>query len=142
MADLTAVPAQVNLVDPEFAEVYSFIAGVALSAGQPVYLVAATGKLALADANATAPAPQFKGIALQTVGAGQVVHVLKRGRVLATALGAGALNYGAKVYLSDTVGVLADGAGTTTVTVGQVVPMADPDATKCVYVEANWTSGY
>lgn len=142
MADLTAVPAQVNLVDPEFAEVYSFIASVAINAGQPVYMLAASGKLALADANGTAPAPQFKGLALQTVGAGQAVDVLKRGRVPASSLGAGALGYGAKVYVSDTVGVLGDSAGTTTVTVGQVVAMSDSDATKCVYVEANWAAGY
>lgn len=141
MADLTSVPASVALVDPEQAEVYSLIAGVAISAGDPVYLTAA-GKAAIADANATAPAPQFKGIALETVGAGQAVGVLKRGRVTAAGLGAGSLAYGAIVYLSDTAGKLADAAGTTSVKAGQVVPLADSDLTKCVYIDANWAAGY
>lgn len=141
MADLTSVPAQVALVDPEQAEVYSFIAAAALSAGDPLYLNS-SGNVGLADANATAPAPQFRGIALESVGAGQAVSVLKRGRVPASALGAGSLAYGAIVYLSDTVGKLADAAGTTSVKAGQVVPLADSDRTKCVYIDANWAAGY
>lgn len=142
MADLTTVPAQVAAVNPEHSEIHTFIAAVAITAGMPVYLVAASGKVNIADANGTAPAPQFKGIALQTVGAGQAVDVLKRGAVPAAALGAGALNFGAKVYLSDTVGVYADGAGTTTVTVGQVIPSPDSTPSKLVYVDASWTAGY
>lgn len=141
MADLTSVPASVALVDPEQAEVYTFIANAALSAGDPVYMLS-TGKVGLADANASAPAPQFRGIALESVGAGQAVSVLKRGRVNAAGLGAGGLGYGAIVYLSDTVGKLADAAGTTSVKAGQVVPLADADLTKTVYIDANWAAGY
>lgn len=140
MADLTSVPAQVAPVGCE-AEIVSFIAAAALSAGDPVYLTTA-GKVNLADANGTAPAPQFKGIALQTVGAGQAVDVLKSGYVMASGLGASALAYGAKVYLSDTAGKLADGAGTTSVKVGEVMALADADLTKVVWIDAQWATGY
>lgn len=142
MADLTVTAAQVAVVRPEQAEVVTLITGVTVTAGQAVYVVAATGKAALADANASAPAPQFKGIALTGGANGQAINVLKKGYV--TGFDLSGMNYGAKAYLSDTAGALADAAGTATVTVGQVMMLPDAYSagTKALYVEANWTAGY
>lgn len=141
MADLTVTAREVAVVHPQQAEVYTLLPSVAVTAGQAVYMVAATGRLALADANATAPAPQFKGIALQSVSAGVAVDVLKKGTVAGFDLSS--LNYGAKVYLSDTAGALNDTASvTTTVPVGQVIGLADNDRTKVLFVDANWVTGY
>lgn len=141
MADITVTAAQIGIVHPESAEVYSFLPSVAVTAGQAVYMLAASGKLALADANATAPAPQFKGIALQSVSAGVAVDVLKRGTLAGFDLSS--LNYGAKVYLSDTAGAINDTvSGTTNVPVGQVISLADSEKTKCLYIDAAWATGY
>jgi hypothetical protein len=73
MADLTVTAAQVALVRPDEARVRSYIAGVTITAGQAVYL-ASTGKAGVADADASGK-EQFRGIALNGGGAGQVVEL-------------------------------------------------------------------
>lgn len=126
----------ISPVDPDQVDIYDGIALEALTAGAPLYLDPTTGKFGLADANA-AGKQQFRGIASKSVGANQAVGVIRRGRIYGYTLTG---NYDSLVYLSDTVGTLDTVAGTMTVPVGRVVPIADtPSAqTKVLYVEADW----
>lgn len=134
MADITRTKAQVAMVHPQACEVFDFIANEAIEAGQPVYQLT-TRKVGLADANA-AGLQQFRGLALKSVGAGQAVSVLKKGTVEGFDLSS--LDGDARVYLSDTVGELADAAGTMTVPVGRVFGLSDNDLSRYLYVEADW----
>jgi hypothetical protein len=134
MADITVTAAQVSLVDPLKAEVYSLIAAEAITAGQVVF-IDNTGKAQLADADA-AGEQQARGIALNAAGIGGAVDIVKRGRVAGFTLTD--QNYSAPIYLSDTTGALADAAGATTVPVGIVMPLTDRDRTKVVYADFRW----
>jgi hypothetical protein len=118
-------------VFPEKAEIFSFIAAATITAGQPVYFTSA-GKVDVADANGSGT-DTFAGIALEGGGAGQVISVLKRGHVYGFTL-AGA--YGSLAYVSNTVGELADAAGSTSLVAGHVVPLTDKALTKVLYINA------
>jgi predicted RecA/RadA family phage recombinase len=119
MAAVALTATQIAVVDGLNNRINPYIANVALTAGDPVYLMT-TGKVALADANA-AGLQQFLGVALETVGAGSAVSILEQGGVWGFTLTS--LNYGARVYLSDTVGTYDDSTGTMAVIVGQVRPI-------------------
>ncbi len=121
MADLTVTATKVAPVFPDQAEIRTYIAAVAVTAGQPVY-INSSGKVALADANVGA-AEHFRGIALETVGAGQPVSILRRGEVYGFDLSGVAFD--AQVFVSDTAGSLADAAGTTSLVAGRCQPLAD-----------------
>jgi hypothetical protein len=121
---------------PFKAVIHTVIAGAAISAGQPVY-VDSNGVAQLGDASAAGTAT-VKGLALQTVGAAQGLNILKEGHV--EGCGVSGLAYSALVYLSDTAGALADGAGTVTKVIGSVVPVTDKDLTKVLYVDLDWAS--
>jgi len=138
MADITVTAAQVALIDPLKAEVYSVIAAEAITAGQVVFFDN-TGKAQLADANAAGEL-QARGIALNAAGIGMAVDIVKRGRVAGFTLTDQA--YGAPIYLSNTTGALADAAGATTVPVGSVIPLSDRDRTKALYAEFRWTADW
>ena len=131
MADITVTASQVGIVYPN-AVIYDFVASAAVTAGQAVYQTS-TGKVAPADANA-AGKQQFRGIALKGAAAGEAVSVLKEGHVYG--FGVSGLNADALIYLSDTEGALADGAGTMTVIAGRVFAL--PDGTKVLYILADW----
>lgn len=135
MADITVTAADVRPVFAGQAEIYDFIAAVAIDAGEAVYLTTA-GTVGLADANA-AGQQQAIGIALKSVVAGEAVSVLKRGHLYGFTLTS--LNPGAFAFLSDTAGALADAAGTLAVPIGRVVVLSDkPNYSKVLYVEATW----
>lgn len=134
MADITVTAARVAVIDPTKAEIFPAKAEVAITAGQAVYLTA-SGTVDLADANA-AGAQQMRGIALETVSAGQTVDVLKRGRVAGFTVSG--MAYDAQAFLSNNAGALADAAGAMTVPAGRVVPMSDMNLTKVLYFEASW----
>lgn len=134
MADIAVTAAQVAAVFPQKAEIYSFIATEAITAGQAVYFLS-TGKAGVADANASGK-QQVRGIALNGAAAGQAVDVLKRGHVAGFTLG----TYNTLVYLSDTAGNLADAAGTVSAPVGRIVALSDSSLTKALYVDLSWTS--
>ena len=134
MADIAVTAAQVAAVFPHSAEIYSFIATEAITAGQPVYFLS-TGKAGVADANASGK-QQVRGIALNGAAAGQAVDVLKRGHVAGFTLG----TYNTLAYLSDTAGSLADAAGTVSAPVGRIVALSDSNLTKALYVDLSWTS--
>lgn len=136
MADITRTAAQVSIVYPHYPnKIVSGIASAAIEAGQPVY-IDSNGKYAPADANDAAK-DQFRGIALNTVGSGQPVSVLEEGYLYGYTLSGVA--YDGLVYVSNTVGELADAAGGTSLAVGRVVARygEDGNATKILKV-----SGY
>ena len=135
MADVTVTAAQVGSVFPDKAEIVDFVAAEAITAGQAVYQVAASGRVGVADANA-AGKQQFRGIALSSVGAGQGLSVLKKGHVYG--FGLAGMSYDDPAFLSDTAGALADAAGTLSVNAGRVVALPDANATKVLYVDADW----
>jgi hypothetical protein len=146
MADISiSTGAAVQPVFPDSAEIFPFVPAVAFTQGQAVAFNS-SGKGILADSNLTSSsgvAQQFRGLALEKGGTRQGVSLLKRGHVAGFDLSA--LAYGAKVYLSDTAGAIADTpSATKSVVIGQVVPMSDSDATKILYVDATlgWTTGY
>jgi len=130
MADITVTAGQVGAVYPLKADIRTYTAAAAITAGQPVYIVAASGTVGVADANDSGK-EQCEGIALNAAAIGQAVDVLRAGECYGFTLSG---NYDSLAYLSDTAGSLADAAGTMTVIVGRVVPMNDSSKTKVLEV--------
>ncbi len=98
----------------------SHIANSALTAGLPVYVVTASGKVDIADGNGSGT-KQVIGITLCAAAAGAVVRVLEQGELNGFDLSSVA--WDAPIYLSDTAGSLATSAGSVTVIVGRVRPI-------------------
>ena len=137
MADITVTAAKVAVVYPTKAEIYDFITGVTVTAGQCVYLVASTGKLALADSGA-ASTSQPRGIALTGGAAGQAISVLKRGHVYGYTLD-GVTTIDQIVYVSGAVaGALATATSGTSSYVGRATVLPDNDLTDVLYVNCDW----
>ena len=135
MTDIALTAAQIAPVFPKEAEIYAFEAAATIAAGDAVYLNS-SGKVDLADANGSGTL-QFRGIALNGGAAGQTIDVLKKGHVYGYTVASVA--YDAPLYLSDTAGSIADGAGSTSINVGRVVPLNNTGTlTKVVYIEADW----
>jgi len=134
MADIVATEALVSRIHASNDEVFTMITGVAVNAGEVVYVVTSTGQLALADGSAAGTA-MGAGIALNSAQIGDPVAVLKRGKVAGFTL---AGDWWSKVYISDTAGSLADAAGTKGGVVGLVVPSSDPTPAKQLYVDFPW----
>jgi len=135
MADITVTAARVATIFPAKTLIFDAEAAVAIKAGEAVY-INSNGKAALADASA-AGTLGTPGVALNSAGAGSGVSVLKEGHVAGYDLSG--LAYGAKVYVSDTAGALADAAGTVSFVVGTVVPIPQVGgAVKALYVECPW----
>lgn len=114
-----------------FTQTRSYKAAVAITAGEAVYKLA-DGTVGLADAN-DAGKQQFRGIALETRGAGEAILVAIFGPVEGFTF---TQDVDSLIYLSDAVGALADAAGTLTVPVGRV-EMRD-DGTKFLWIDVNW----
>lgn len=133
MAAIVVTAAKVGLVDPVSAIVKSYLAAEAITAGEAVYIVAASGSVGLADGNG-AGKYQARGIALGSAGIGQAVDVCEKGEVYGFTL---AGDYDTRVYVGDTAGALADAAGTKTMVIGRVSPMSDKDQTKVLMVETD-----
>lgn len=132
MGDIAVTAAKVAACFPEKAEIFDGIAGVTITAGQAVYVIASSGKLGLADEDASAEASFVWGIALNGGGAGQAVSVLRRGHCYG--FGLSALNYATACSLSNTAGALLD-TGATTNIVGRVVALSDANLTKVLFVD-------
>lgn len=133
MAAITSTGAKVARAFPQNDEVYNFMCGATITAGQAVYLNS-SGNLVLSNAGASGTA-KLVGIALEDGVSGQAISVLARGFITGFTL-SGA--YGSKAYLSDTAGALADAAGTVSVVVGSVLALADSARTKLLFIDANW----
>jgi hypothetical protein len=127
MANLTVTSTQVAQVFPLESIVRTYKAAVALDAGTAVY-VDANGKVNKADGNGSSPVNRFRGITLETVGAGQDVDVISEGEISGFDLSG--LDYDDEVFVSDDAGLLADAAGTTSLSAGRVHAMNDGAKTK------------
>lgn len=134
MADITVTAAQIGVLFPDKAEIFSMIAGATITAGQAVYLTS-SGTVDLADANGSGTL-QFRGIALNGATAGNVVDVLKKGHCYGFTVSGVA--YDAPLFVSNTAGALADAAGGTSINAGRVMALTDNGKTKVVYIEADW----
>jgi hypothetical protein len=132
MGDIALTAAKIAVIFPEKAEIFTGIAGVTITAGQAVYGIIASGKLGLADEDASAEASACLGIALNGGGAGQAIDVLRKGHVFGFTVSS--LAYWLAVSLSTTAGALLDD-GTATGLVGRVEPLTDADLTKVLYVD-------
>lgn len=93
------------------------VAGEAIIAGAPI-VQNASGKWVNSDANGAGVLDNVEAIALRTVGSGESLTGLSEGRLEGYNLSAQA--FGATIYVSDTVGLLADAAGTKSLIVGNV----------------------
>jgi hypothetical protein len=123
------------VIFPLKAEIHTGIAGEAIDAGEVVYIETSGGLLKIADANDSG-LQQARGIALQSAGIGQALNILKRGHVAGYDLSSQSPDD--QIFLSDTVGLMADAAGTMSVPVGRVVIMTDKAATKVLFAEFQW----
>jgi hypothetical protein len=130
MADIASTAAQVEPVVVGDAEIRTAIAAVAITKGQAVYINSA-GKAALSNAGAAGTA-KFRGMALETVGAGQAVSIMRKGEVAGFDLSG--MAYDDPVYLSNTAGALGTAAGTVSVVIGRVVPLTNKGLTKVLYL--------
>jgi hypothetical protein len=137
MADLALTADYVRVTKEDCCEIHKGLASSAITVGQPVYIVTATGKYAPADANGSAPLNTVRGIALNTAAANGAVDVLVRGFLYGFTLTG--VDYGAQVFVSDTAGSLADAAGTASLPVGRCVGIAEANGTlvKVLYVNIN-----
>ena len=135
---LTVTPSRVAPVYPEDSEIYDMVAGTALTLGQAVRFNPTTGRAVLAGGG-TAVLSKARGIASApgTVGAGQAVSVIKRGYV--QGYDVSALDYGAIIYLENGLGEIGTAPGTVSVAIGTVGALPDSTATKCLYVDFDWT---
>jgi hypothetical protein len=130
MADITRTKEKIAVVYPHKAEIDNGIAGAAIEAGQPLY-IDSNGKYQPADANGSGTV-QFRGIALETVASGQPIAILVRGELYGYTFSQA---YDAAIYVSNSVGELADAAGSTSLQVGRVVAVHNSkDATKILKV--------
>lgn len=119
MADIALVTAdRVSLVE-DLGQQRTLPAGVAITAGAPVYLGAA-GKWLPSDGNGAGIIASVEGLAVRTVVANEGLTVIEKGTMDGWDLSG--LAYGAIVYLSDNIGRLADAPGTTKIQVATVVP--------------------
>lgn len=121
MADIALVTAdKVNVGTSGPNVQLTVVAAEAITAGAPCYLGLADGKAYNADANAAVDQFCF-GIATRTAAAGEAVTLLRMG--LMEGWDFADQDYGEPVYVSDTVGRIADAVGTVTIRVGMVVPV-------------------
>ena len=117
------------------SEVWDVIAGVAIEAGQAVY-INSSGKAALGDASAAGTAVVI-GIALNDAQVDQALAVLHKGFCEGFTLSS--LAYGAVVTLSDTAGDLdSGGSPTVSAPVGRVMPTSETSPSKLLYVDCSY----
>ncbi len=121
MTVLALTAAQIGVVDPNLAAIFSIICAETITAGQSLF-IDTDGKAQLADANASGE-QQTRYLSLEGGSAGYAINALRSGRVYGFTLTDQA--YDAPIFQSDTPGVLADAAGTLEVPVGIVVGLTD-----------------
>lgn len=137
MTAVAVVAAKVAMVDPIKCVTRSYIAAVAITRGQAVY-INTSGKIDLADSNGSGTR-QFRGIALDTVGANQACEVLHEGEVAGFTVSG--LNADSLVYVGTTAGGLDTGTGGAAA--ARVVCMTDvPNNTKVLRVFTRWESDW
>lgn len=95
----------------------TFVAGEAIVAGAPV-TQNSTGKAVNSDGNGASPLNTVQGIATRSAASGESVTCLQEGRLDGYNLDSQA--FGARIFVSDTVGILGDAAGTASLPIGFV----------------------
>lgn len=135
MAAIALTAGKIRVINPEHAEIFTGIAGATVTAGLAAYLIAASGKFGIADANA-AGLQQARGVFLKPSANNQGVEIVKRGKVEGFTVSA--MAYDDLVYLSDTAGAFDTAAGTLSVICGRIVPLSDKDRTKVIYFDFDW----
>lgn len=140
MTALTVTAAQVDVVFPEKAEIYTAICAETITAGQSLFRDS-NGKLQLADGDA-AGEQQTRFLALQGGVAGQAISVLKQGHVYGFDLSG--MAYDDPVYQSNTTGALDTAAGTVNNPVGIVdaITLDGANIVKCLYFNPRWQGDY
>ena len=140
MADLAITVANISVIKPEDAEIVQVVVAETVTAGQPLW-IDSNGKGQLADANA-AGERQARSLTLEAGLTNQSISCLKRGYVEGFTLSSQAFDD--PIFLSDTVGVLADAAGTVTVPVGLVGSIAKDSSTisKILYLDFRWGADF
>jgi hypothetical protein len=118
MGAVSLTTAKLSVIFPENAVIRTGIAAEDLTKGDPLYIVASTGKLGKGDANASGKYA-FAGMALETVSSGQAFDYLEEGWVDGFALTNVGLNYGDFIFLSDAQ-AYADTPGTYRAVVGRI----------------------
>lgn len=119
MADINLVVAdQVNVVSVHNRQ-HTAPAGEDITAGAPCYIKGTDGKFYNSDANAAGANVAGYGNATMTVKAGQPVTCIRNGVMDGYDLSG--MNPGETVYISDTVGRLADAPGTANLKAGFVL---------------------
>lgn len=140
MADLTITAANVALI--KAIEEFTLPTNEQVDAGEAVSLVAASGKLALADEDGAAPLNEPEGVAVRSGRfSGDAVTCVKVGWLdVGDALAS--MDYGDKVYLSDTAGKLADADPGNGIIIGEVWPaFGNATADKILYVNIETAVG-
>lgn len=134
MGDIALTAAKIAVVKGNSypATIVPYTAGVTITAGQFVYGIISSGKLGLADEDASAEASACLGCALNGGAAGSVIDVLEDGWVEGFTLTGHA--YWLACSLSNTAGALLD-TGATTNIVARIEPMNDPGLTKMLHVK-------
>ena len=129
MTVITVTTAEVSKAEMGGVKIRNLIAGVDITAGQLLH-IDANGKWGVADGNGVSPANRFRAIALESRKAGQPLAGLEEGMIYGFDLSG--LAFDATVYVSDTAGSLDTAAGTTSLAVGKVYPVADVKTIKKV----------
>lgn len=123
MTDLSITTTDVALLTTQASEVRSGPAAEAITAGDYVRLDPTTGKWAVGNATTSGELGNVCGMAMQNAAAGFEVDVALPGALMDLGDALDALDYDDAVYVSDTDGVLADAAGTTSRVFGYVAPL-------------------
>ena len=132
MADIAETAAKIAVVYPEIAEIINVVSAEAITAGEALYQTV-SGTFGLAQADEIAKR-QFRGVALEAVGSGDTLSMMKRGFISGYALA----TYEDEIYLSDTPGSFDTTPGSLLVKCGRVMSLADPGLSEVLYVEADW----
>lgn len=138
MGDIALTASKIAVVDPTNAWIVPAVAGTTITAGQFVYGIVSSGKVGLADEDASAEASYVFGMALDGGVDGQVIQVLRRGMVYGFTLTSHA--YWLPCSLSNTAGALLD-TGATTNIVARIVPLTDANLTKVLMVDCTLANG-
>lgn len=134
MTNISITASNVRVVKRGDEHQHTAPAGEAIVAGQYIRQDPSTGKFVLG--NATTEAEIGDGyIAENSAAIGDTVTGHKEPVYLDFGSALSGLNYGAKVYLSDTDGTLADAAGTVAFVVGRVVAGWPGAAKKLLRIE-------
>ena len=132
MGDIALTASKVAVVDPMEAIIETYIAGEAITQGQFLYGIISSGKVGLADEDASAEKSWVLGMALDGAASGSPVQVLRKGKVYGFTLTSHA--YWLPCSLSATAGAILD-TGAETNIVARIVPLSDAALTKVLQVD-------